>query len=63
MDKIQYYAAAMKDGQICQLLVTRENGTHKNQEWTGKVYGSAEECEADLAALNRPLSLRKKVLS
>lgn len=54
--KIEYYAAAVNaDGKIGQLKVTRENGRHVSQVWTGKTYRTAARCEKDLSRLNRHL--------
>ena len=51
--EIQYFAFAKNDkGKIEQLLVTRKNGKPFNQEWTGKVYRSTKEAEADMIRLN-----------
>jgi hypothetical protein len=55
-EQVSLYAAAIDpQGEIGQLLVTRSGGKEVSREWTGKTYGSAAECEDDLARLNRHL--------
>lgn len=52
MEHITYYAvAALPDGRLGQLLVTRGAGVRK-QEWTGVVYATMAAARADLAARN-----------
>jgi hypothetical protein len=50
MKKITYFAYAMHNGRLEQLLVTR--GTERKQEWTGKTYKTVKEANADSERLN-----------
>ena len=51
--EIQYYAFAKNDkSKIEQLLVTRRDGKPFSQTWTGKLYKSVKEAEADMIRLN-----------
>jgi hypothetical protein len=50
---IRYYAKAMNArGKIEQMLVTKEQGKPTVPQWTGKIYKSDREADADLTALN-----------
>ena len=49
--RITYYAFARNDkGQIEQLFV--ERGSVRSQSWTGKIYKSVNEAEADMERLS-----------
>ena len=49
--RVTYYAFARNDkGQIGQLFV--ERGSVRSQSWTGKIYKSVNEAEADMERLN-----------
>jgi hypothetical protein len=53
---VTYYAVARNpQGKLQQLLVTREDGRHKSQEWTPKIYKTMREATADLFSLNAQL--------
>jgi len=53
MKRITYFAFAKnKKGQLEQLRVVRPVGLPKIQSWTGKIYKSVKEAEADMLNLN-----------
>jgi len=57
MKDITYYAfAENKKGQLEQLQIVRCHttigGISKTQSWTGKIYKSVKEAEADMRVLN-----------
>ena len=50
---ITFYAKARNaKGKIEQILVTKEPGKPTSPQWTGKIYKSDREADADLTALN-----------
>lgn len=50
--EITYFAYARNDrGKIEQLFVSRPDGRN-HQEWTGKIYRTVREAEADMIELN-----------
>jgi hypothetical protein len=50
---ITYYAKAKNvRGKIEQVLVTKEAGKPSVPQWTGKIYKSDREADADLVRLN-----------
>ena len=51
--EITYFAFAKNaQGKIEQLLVIRRDGRLFSQDWTGKLYNSVEDAEADMIRLN-----------
>ncbi len=60
MKVLKYYAYALHNGKIEQLLVTRTIYGYKNgnpqatskQEWTGKIYKTLKEAGKDIELLN-----------
>jgi hypothetical protein len=57
---ITFYAKALNErGQIEQVRVTKEPGKPSRPTWTGKIYRSEREADADLIKLNGAIARQR----